>query len=198
VETLADAVQQADPRVVVTGRVAATAPEKQGGFAPALRDDAQPASHRGRVGHDVLKPMNFGIARSLFLEVTGFDTRLGPGTEFPGAEDSDLGYRLLEAGCTIEYVPEAVVRHRAWRDRSMYLPLRWSYGIAQGAFYAKHTVRHDTHMVRRATRDVLRRIRSSPARLRQDPMLVGGDVVFVIATFVGAWRWLRTNRRATA
>jgi GT2 family glycosyltransferase len=185
--------------VVVTGRVAATEPEQEGAFAPALRDDVKPASYFGRLGFDVLKPMNVLITKQTFLGVGGFDERLGPGTPFPGAEDADLGFRLLEAGHRIDYRPEAVVRHRAWRPSGDYFPLRWRYGLALGAFYAKHMHLRDPHVVGRAARDVGRRIRAFPGRVRGEGRRALGDPVFVCANVVGAAKWvIRERRSATA
>lgn len=195
---LAGAWDRAGDRVVVTGRVAATAPEQAGGFAPALKDEARPASYTGRVGFDVLKPMNMAMSRAALAEVGGFDPRLGPGTPFPGAEDADLGFRFLDAGYRVDYVPEAVVRHRAWRAPEDYLPLRWGYGLSHGAFYAKHLSLRDTHMARRMVRDVGRRMRAFPARVRHEGRRALGDPVFVAATFVGAFRWRRAERRRGA
>lgn len=195
VASLAGAWDRADDRVVVTGRVAATEPEQAGGFAPALRDDDRPASYTGRVGFDVLKPMNMAMSRRALEEVGGFDPRLGPGTPFPGAEDADLGFRFLDAGFRVDYVPAAVVRHRAWRAAEDYLPLRWGYGLSHGAFYAKHLTWRDTHMARRMVRDVGRRARAFPGRVRREGRRALGDPVFVAATVVGAVRWRRAERR---
>lgn len=193
---LAEAVAELGDAGAVTGRVATTEPEVDGGFAPALRDETEPVTHRGRVGYDVLKPMNLGMRRSVFDHVGGFDCRLGPGTVFPGAEDSDLGFRILEAGYQIDFVPQAVVYHRAWRAGSDYMPLRWRYGMAQGAFYAKHLSRHDLHMLWRAARDLRRRVRRFPSRVRHEGRRSLGDPIFVAANIVGAIRWRLTNQRA--
>ena len=196
VAELAGAVARSGTSGAVTGRVSATGPEVAGGFAPALRDETEPVIHRGRVGHDVLKPMNLGMHRLVFEAVHGFDCRLGPGTVFPGAEDADLGYRILEAGYSIEFVPASVVCRRAWRTDADYLPLRWSYGLAQGAFYAKHSSRDDRHMLQRASRDLRRRIRRLPRRMRHDGRRSLGDPIFVVASIVGAARWWWTYGRS--
>ena len=193
---LAEAVGVLGEAGAATGRVSTTEPEVDGGFAPALRDETAPVTHRGRVGHDVLKPMNLGMRRPVFDRVGGFDCRLGPGTVFPGAEDSDLGFRILEAGFRIDFVPQAIVFHRAWRPGSDYLPLRWQYGMAQGAFYAKHLTRNDLHMLRRAGRDLRRRIRRFPSRVRHEGSRALGDPIFIAANIVGAARWWLANRRA--
>jgi GT2 family glycosyltransferase len=95
-----------------------------------------------------------GIYRSVFDLVGLFDERLGPGTNFPAAEDNDLGFRLLEQGLCICYVPEAVVYHRAWRSEREILALKWRYGVGRGAYYAKHMSWRDPYMFSRMIRDV--------------------------------------------
>jgi len=132
--------------------------------------------------------------RSALEAVGGFDERLGPGTPFPGAEDADLGFRLLDAGHRIVYVPDALLYHRAWRSDADYLPLRWTYGIAQGAYYAKHLRGGDLHMARRFAMDVLRRIRRFPKRCVRERRKALADPYFVAGNLVGALRWWHLYR----
>lgn len=189
--TLHGALVESGPDTVVTGRILAGETGRTGGYAPTLRTSTEPATYRGRIGYDVLKPLNMAMFRSALETAGGFDERLGPGTPFPGAEDADLGFRLLEAGFTIRYVPEALVYHRAWRAEAEYLPLRWAYGVAQGAFYAKHLRRNDLHMVRRFVMDALRRARRFPGRLVREPRRALADPIFLAGNVVGALRWWR-------
>lgn len=188
-ETLVQALEDGGEGTIVTGSVLATAPETPGGFAPALKVGDRPESYEGRVGHDVLKPMNMAIFRKTFEAIGGFDVRLGPGTAFPGAEDSDLGFRILESGNRILYLPLAVVYHRAWRSPREYLPLRWRYGVAQGAFYAKHFTFGDSYILKRVGGDVLSRILRFPKRLMIEPHRALGDPLFIVGNLVGAIRW---------
>ena len=102
-------------KAVVTGRVLPTSPETPGGFVPALVVREVPAVYEGRVGADVLAGGHMAIYRSIMQRVGGFDERLGAGAKFPAADDNDLGFRLLELGYRIIYVPEAILYHRAWR-----------------------------------------------------------------------------------
>ena len=183
------AAAAADGPVAVTGRVVASAPESAGAFAPALRDDPEPASFSGRVDHGVLRPMNLLLDRDTYWSVGGLDDRLGPGTPFPGGEDHDLCLRLLEAGVRIEYEPTAIVRHRAWRTPREYLPLRWAYGVAHGAFYAKNLRWQDPFVLTMVRRDVGRRVRSFPRRVRREGRRAFGDPLFLAGNVVGALRW---------
>lgn len=192
--TLVAALVQAGPRAVVTGRILASEPKRAGTFAPTLRTATQPARYHGRIGKDVLKPLNMAMWRAALHEVGGFDVRLGPGTSFPGAEDSDLGFRLLEAGYQIVYVPEALVYHRAWRAEREYLPLRWRYGLAQGAFYAKHLQLRDRYMLRRFALDANHRVRRFPGRLWREGRRGLGDPLFIIGNVIGATRWFLSGQ----
>jgi GT2 family glycosyltransferase len=193
--TLVRSFRKAGERAVVTGRVLATEPEAPGNFAPTLKGDTQPAVYYGRVGFDVLKSFNLIIHRSALENIGNFDIRLGPGTRFPGAEDSDLGFRLLEAGYRIIYDPEALLFHRAWRADRDYLPLRWNYAIAQGAFYSKHLKRRDLYMLWRMIADFKHRMRRFPRRFYYERGRALGDPLFIIGNIVGAARWLRTRHR---
>jgi GT2 family glycosyltransferase len=134
--TLVQTLVEAGRRAVVTGQVLPTPQEQTGSFVQTVRVSDVPALYKGRIGTDVLIPFNMAMYRSAVDEIGDFDERLGPGTSFPAAEDNDYGFRLLEAGYRIIYVPDALLYHRAWRSKRDYLPLRWSYGRGQGAFYA--------------------------------------------------------------
>lgn len=188
------AAREAGPSTVVTGRILAGERGHEGGYAPTLRTGTEPQEYRGRIGIDVLKPLNMAIPRPVLERVGGFDERLGPGTPFPGAEDADLGLRILEAGFAIRFAPEALVYHRAWRTEDEYLPLRWRYGVAHGAFYAKHFRWRDPHVLYRWARDAVRRIRGLPRRLLREGRRGWGDVAFLAGNVLGILRWRRTSR----
>lgn len=193
-DALCRAAGEAGPDSVVTGRILAGEKGHEGGYAPTLRTGTKSEVHRGRIGIDVLKPLNMAIPRSVLRKAGEFDERLGPGTAFPGAEDADLGFRILEAGFDIHFVPEALVYHRAWRTEEDYLPLRWRYGVAHGAFYAKHFRWKDPHVLYRWARDAIRRIRGLPGRLFREGRRGWGDLLFLAGNVVGAYRWKRITR----
>lgn len=192
---------EAGERAVVTGRILAGAAPHEGGYAPTLQVGTIPDVYRGRIGYDVLKPLNMAVPRAALETVGGFDERLGPGTPFPGAEDADLGFRLLEAGYEIHFVPDALLYHRAWRTEGEYLPLRWRYGVAQGGFYAKHFHWRDPHMLERFLRDAARRARHFPRRLSREGRRALGDPLFVAGNVRGAILWscsARPHRQSKA
>ena len=189
------AALQAGPRAVTTGRVVAGNAERPGAFAPSLSLSDEPALHRGRVGRDVLLPLNMAMHRDVLADVGDFDARLGAGSHFPSSEDNDLGYRVLEAGYMIGYDPSIVVVHRAWRAPGALLPLRWSYGRGQGAYFAKHASLRDRYMLRRLWADVRRHIRRAPRRALAHPRDGAADLVYSAALLAGAAEWLITRPR---
>jgi GT2 family glycosyltransferase len=192
--TMASALRAAGPRAIVTGQVRPTA-QTPGGFAPSTKVDEAAAVYQGRLDQDILYPLNMAMYRSAVDEVGGFDERLGPGTPFPGAEDSDLGFRLLEAGYRIHYVPQAILYHRAWRSAGDYLPLRWGYGRARGAFYAKYLSFSDRHMLKRMAHDIAIHILLFVRRLRRERQRACGDAALAAGIVVGASKWLLKQRK---
>jgi GT2 family glycosyltransferase len=183
------------PRTVVTGRVLPTTAQEPGGFAPSTKVDESPAVYVGRIGADMLYTNNAAMYRSAIDEVGNFDVRLGPGAPFSNAEDNDLGFRLLEAGYRIAYVPEAVLYHRAWRNERDFLALRWSYGRGQGAFYAKHLRLTDRYMLWRMVRTTKNHTFEFARRLRRQRRLAYGHAIYILGLLSGAVHWILTQRR---
>jgi GT2 family glycosyltransferase len=193
--TIARALVQAGPRSIITGQVAPGKPETAGGFAPATKADEEPVIYERRTSADVLYVQNMAMYRCASDEVGHFDERLGPGAPFPASEDSDFALRLLEASYRIHYVPQAVVYHRAWRTAEDYLPLRWSYGMARGGFYAKHLSLYDRHILVRMVRDIRIHIVSSLVHLRRDRQRAYGDAALAVGILYGAVKWCLTQRK---
>lgn len=188
------ALVAAGPDTVVTGQVLAADEEQPGGFAPSLKVDETPALYEGRVGQDVLWSGNMALYRSA-VEVVGlFDERFGAGAHFPAAEDNDLGFRLLEAGYRILYVPSAILYHRSWRASDDYGQLRWNYGRGQGAFFAKHLSVRDWHMLSRLITNVRTHLLGFASRVRRQRRLAYGDALYTAGLFAGVGEWLLTQR----
>jgi GT2 family glycosyltransferase len=190
---------------VVTGRVIAGQPEAEGTFAPSVKGGDALRVYRGRVPSDPLVSFNMALPRALFERLGGLDSRLGPGTSYPAAEDNDFGFRVLESGYAIVYVPEAVVVHRAWRPVSDdYLRLRWGYGLGQGAFFAKH-LRHCGYFMGRrllgsVVRITIRALRRLTSPRSSAPygrwQLAAGDIALAAGIVSGAVAWLTGRRGA--
>jgi GT2 family glycosyltransferase len=177
-------------RAVITGRVMPGKTEASGGFVPNIITSETPAVYQGRVWADVLYPLNMAMHREVLSAIGPFDERLGPGTPFPGAEDNDFGFRVLERGYSIEYAPSAALEHRAWRPGSDYVKLRWAYGRAQGAFYAKHRNTSERYIARRFTADLRHRLRRLMQRKTPEFRLATGDIAYVLGLLTGAAEWL--------
>lgn len=186
------ALAAAGPRGVVTGQVLPTEAERPGGFVPTLVIDDVAKVYEGRIGKDVLFPLNMAMHRSVIEDIGSFDERLGPGTRFPAGEDNDFGLRLLEAKYRIVYAPEAALFHRAWRsDR---LRLRWCYGRGQGGYFAKHFDFRDRYIAGWMLRSLGYYFARAFSRARKDPRLAAGDALFAAGTIFGAFEWLLSRR----
>jgi glycosyltransferase involved in cell wall biosynthesis len=90
--------------------------------------------HPNRIGYAA----NLVCRRAALLEVGGFDTRLGPGTSFRGAEDMDLAYRLLKGGYRVASSPRMRIVHQQWREPEVLPRLFYGYNLGGAAFCAKH------------------------------------------------------------
>jgi glycosyltransferase involved in cell wall biosynthesis len=173
---------------VVTGQVLSSKEDGEG-FAPSVREDQEPVIYRGRVDRDVLSTGNMATYRSAFDQVGGFDSRLGPGTRYPAAEDNDLAFRLLEAGYSIVYDPFSTVSHRVWRSQEQSLWLSWNYGCGQGAFYAKYFSLKDPYTLRRIARNVSGYLLRVPYRILRQRAQAYRDMFYVGGLLYGAARW---------
>jgi len=191
---LVDGLVRGGARCVVTGRVVPGAPEMRRGFTPASAVSEEPAAYRGRIGMDVLAGGNMAARKKDLVEVGLFDERLGPGTAHPAAEDNDLGYRLLEAGYEIVYLPGATAIHRAWRSDGDYLRYRWRYGRGKGGFYTKHLSLDDRYMLGRMSGDIGNRARRFPRSLLRRRRLAAGDVAYSAGILAGATSWMLKER----
>lgn len=193
---LVGALLAAPPRTVVTGRVLAS--QEEAGHVPSVTHRTEHAIFTGRVFGDPLFPNNMAARRGAFEEIGLFDERLGAGADFPAAEDNDWGYRLLEAGYRIEFVPESVLHHLGARRGRELARLEWAYGRGQGAFYAKHMTWSDRHMLRRLRRNAAYRLRRMPPALRGDRVALR-QTIYLAGLISGtlAW-WFRYGRSPRA
>ena len=182
------------PGGVITGPVVEAEPERPGGFAPSTTSATERRVHDRPSDVDVLSTASCAMRRTTFVDIGGFDARLGPGTRFPAAEDNDLAHRLLSAGAPIVFEPGVIVAHRAWRAGSERIPLRWRYGRGQGAFLAKH-VRARRNATGPRLRALLRRYASRAAReIRHDRRAAFADLAHLAGIVVGFLEWAVTQR----
>jgi GT2 family glycosyltransferase len=140
------AVLETDPAVdVITGRILPLGPDQPGLHAVSSRASVIPMRFHGRaLPWAVGSGANIAASRAWLDRVGGFDERLGAGTPGRSAEDVDLLYRLLEAGATVQYAPEAIIFHER-KDQAGWLTTRSSYGYGMGAFCGMRLRKHDSY-----------------------------------------------------
>jgi glycosyltransferase involved in cell wall biosynthesis len=80
---------------------------------------------------------NFAFRRNVFERIGNFDTLLGRlGTANIGGEDTEIYRRLLEHGCRVRWVPQAIIHHRIQTPklrRDYFLDLHFRQGRMEGA-----------------------------------------------------------------
>jgi O-antigen biosynthesis protein len=118
----------------VSGRVLPLGDPRPDAFVVSARVDARRRDHRGRMPPWLVGTGgNFAAHRTWLERVGPFDPRLGAGSPGKAAEDAELLYRLLRAGATIRYEPDAVVFHER-QTAAQRLSSRTGYGYGIGAF----------------------------------------------------------------
>jgi glycosyltransferase involved in cell wall biosynthesis len=191
------------PRTVTKGRLLPAPAERPGLRQPpgALVLEDEPEVFRGRQSRQVVPGPNIALPRGVLLEIGGYDERMGPGTRFPAGEDHDLSLRLLDAGCEVRHIPEAVALHRSWRDQREIVRLRWRYARGVGGFYAKHASLSDRHTLELAAREARGRIRQGLTSLISAPRATATQLVTLAGLLFGALEWslrYRLGRRGKA
>ena len=87
---------------------------------------------------------NFAFRRGVFDTIGDFDARLGRmGKANIGGEDTEIYRRLLQHGCKVRWVPQAVIQHRIQTPklrRGYFLDLHFRQGSSEGA--AKRGTEH--------------------------------------------------------
>ena len=87
-------------------------------------------------------------------------------------------------------LPEGVIYHRAWRGPKEYLPLRWRYGIGQGAYYGKHLRVEGSYMAGRLARLLRHHLWLSIRRSPREPKAAAGHLIYVGGVLTGLARRL--------
>ena len=183
-----------DPRVLVSGRVLPADTDRTDGFAPSCIESEVPKTYQGRVWDDVLFSNNMAFARDVYDALGPFDDRLGVGGPYRAATDNDFGFRALEAGYRISYVPAAVVHHRAFRPMTAYPKVMWNYGVGQGACLTKHASLRDRYPLHRLRDSVSRRFRLAVGIRSENRYLALGEGAYAVGLLYGSTRWLLVER----
>jgi GT2 family glycosyltransferase len=83
---------------------------------------------------------NMVFRADVLRRIGGFDVHLGTGTSARGGEDLDICVRLIQAGETIMYEPDAIVWHRHPETLRSLRRQALGYGVGLGAMLTKHLV----------------------------------------------------------
>lgn len=89
--------------------------------------------------------MNMAVRRQALVDAGPFDPDFGAGARFRAAEDTDMMYRVAEAGWAISCRDDITVVHQTWRDLRTELRVHHGYGMGAGAQCAKQALRGDPH-----------------------------------------------------
>jgi len=125
---------------------------------------------------------NFAFRKSLFQRIGGFDAGLGrKGASNVGGEDTEIYRRMLAAGCTVWWVPQAIIYHRIQTTklrRSYFEDLHFKQGRTEGMKKRGSASRLPPpylfmQLLRAAKTALLQRLREGPnASLRREMNLV--------------------------
>jgi len=143
---------EADPEVVVTGRVEATGDE----VVPITVTSQKSATYRRpRLKFDSLCGGNMGVSLKV-MERVGL---LDEDERMRHSEDGEWAYRALRAGVAIRYAPDVVIHHYGWRDVGQRQAQYKAYAKSHGAFFGKYVRAGDWFIALRAVVHYLREIR---------------------------------------
>jgi len=78
--------------------------------------------------------VNMAIRKDVFEKIGYFDPALSPGTPSRAGEEIDIYFRLIRAGHSVVYSPEAVVMHDHRESMDKLTRLMFNYGVSTGAF----------------------------------------------------------------
>lgn len=131
---------------------------------------------------------NMAFRREVFDRVGLFDLRLGSGSFFLGADDTDMFYRALKAGYRLLYAPNVLVYHN--HDRvsvEQACHLAYGYGKSCSAYLLKHALKGDRYAMRmvywliyKLPKRWLRENGESPDLLRRRRAQIRGIIVGLI------------------
>jgi GT2 family glycosyltransferase/aminoglycoside phosphotransferase (APT) family kinase protein len=144
-KTIVAGFASAEGPAAVTGQILPFGPEQPDFHAMSTLTRRARTTYAGRsLPWVVGSGANTAVTRQWLERVGGFDERLGAGSPGRSAEDVDLLYRLLRAGATVRYDPDAMVFHER-----QYGPRRRAtssaYGFGMGAFCALWARRRDPY-----------------------------------------------------
>jgi glycosyltransferase involved in cell wall biosynthesis len=138
---------EADPDLhLLSGRVL---PARAGLQPVALQLSEEPGTYSTPEHATQALGANMAFRREVFARCGPFDTRLGAGTFFAGAEEVEMAYRALRAGHRLRYAPNVTVYHD--HDRvtvRQACSLEYGYGKGHVAYLVKHLLGGDRYALR--------------------------------------------------
>jgi len=118
----------------------------------ALKRDTEPELFDRRSVTNLGHGASMASRRTVLERIGGWDEALGAGGRFRSAPELDLFDRILGAGWSGRYVPDALAFHEQWRDHAELVQLDFGYGVGNGARIAK-LLRSDRGRARIVARD---------------------------------------------
>lgn len=79
-----------------------------------------------------------GLRKSAWRDVGGFDEGIGYGTDFPLAEETDISFRILNAGYFVHENPALTIEHHGFRTWDIAIAQSLDHTRCYGAIFAKH------------------------------------------------------------
>lgn len=88
---------------------------------------------------------NMAFRRADLLALGGFNETIGVGTSLYAGDDTDIFYRLVQAGGAIAVVPEAIVYHAQPESWQMVMRKKRGYAVSFAAIFAIKAVQGDAY-----------------------------------------------------
>ncbi len=140
---------------------------------------------------------NFAVRRSALAVIGSFDEALGAGSPAEGGEDLDFFARVILAGCSLAFEPNAIVWHEHRRDTKSLRRQMHGYGAGFSAYAFKHMI------FGRAAGHVARVVATSRAPSSRPPRrrpiltpIAGMRMAELRGVAYGPWGYLRGRHAA--
>jgi cellulose synthase/poly-beta-1,6-N-acetylglucosamine synthase-like glycosyltransferase len=142
---------------------------------------------RSFVGIGTVHGANMAFRREVLSGIGGFDSQLGPGTQFV-SEDVDVAGRASAAGWRGRYCPEVIVRHHHGRKAGDLPRLMKLYGLGAGAYHMKLLLKgHEFLLFAYSVYQIRRRYRFSRRVVLWEAVGSVKYTLVVLKELVGSW-----------
>lgn len=136
---LADILSRDERFGLVFGNLVATEYDTTSGYISAYERQTE-FTARSLLDKPEVEGMGacMGLRRSAWVDVGGFDDRMGYGADFPLAEETDFSFRLLHAGYFVHENPALTIEHHGFRTWDIAIAQSLDHTRCYGAIFAKH------------------------------------------------------------